>query len=286
MRLTRKGLRPDSMTRQGFTLVELLVVLAILGILGSMLLPVLAKAQSRAKSLKCVSNFRQWGLAMNVYAAENEDGMPRDGTDADGRYAVDTGVIQGPGSPADPNAWFNALPAGIAERPLSNYWASARNPRQDLPFPGGKGPVWHCPAARWTSHDQFLKDGAFGFFSMVMNIDLKLLTSLRNEPGSRYEYPKMPKFSSIPHPAATVLFTDAAFSPTLEPYTPSPARNGIFPAGRSGNVSQRHSSRGANIVFVDGHIDLFRRSYITNGGPWPEEKLNPDVVWNPNREVR
>jgi prepilin-type processing-associated H-X9-DG protein len=261
-----------------------MVVLAIAAIVASMMLPGLAKAKARAQGMKCLSNMRQWGIALNVYAGESDDHLPRDGTDAVGEYSVDTGAESGPGSPMDPYAWFNVLPQGVDQQPLSNYWAESSRPREELPFPGGTGSFWHCPAARSTADDPFLRDGRYGFFSLVMNQDLKLLGSIRTETErNTFDYPAMPRLGTIPNPAVTVLLTDVAFSPTLEPYTPAPQRNGVFPAGRSAQFSQRHSSRGANIVFVDGHASFFKRSYITNGGPARGEKFNPDVVWNPNR---
>ncbi len=271
--------------RRAFTLIELLVVIAIIGILASMLLPALAKAKARAMGIKCLGNMRQWGLALNVYATDNDDRMPRDGTDAGGQYGVDTGSTTGPGSPSDPYAWFNVLPPSAGEKPFSNYWAGVTRPKDQLPFPGGTGPFWHCPAAKAATQDRFLKGGTFGFFSIVMNLDLKLLSSIRNNvQGNSFEYPEMPRLGAIPSPASTVLLTDSAFSPSLEPYTDAPDRNGIFPAGRSGHFAQRHNHRGANLVFVDGHAGFYRRSYITNGGAGREEKFNADVVWNPNRE--
>lgn len=278
---------PPSRTSRvaAFTLIELLVVISIIAILASMLLPALAKAKAKAQAVKCLGHMRQWGIALHVYANDNEDRLPRDGTDENGQYGVDTGATTGPGSPTDPYAWFNALPPNVGERPLADYWEGADRPREQLPFPGGAGPFWHCPAARVSGADSFLRNGAFGFFSVVMNLDLKLLTSIRNNvEGNTYEYPEMPRLGAIPSPSATVLLTDTAFSPTLEPYTTTPQRNGIFPAARSSHFAQRHSNRGANLVFIDGHANFYRRNYITNGVLGREEKFNPDVVWNPNRE--
>ena len=274
----------------GFTLVELIVVLATLALLAVTLIPALAGTKPNNLSFQCLNNLRQWGDAFRTMASDNNDMPPRDGTDQAGQYAADSLVTTGPGSPRDPYAWFNVVPPAMGEQPLSYYYnLPGANAQKKFPFPGnGQGKIWHCPAAKAAPGDVFQAGGAYGFFSYVMNIDLKLNSSVANGIiGNSAVYPNMPKIGALRNPSATVLFTDAVFSPTWETSSSAPSRNGVYPCNRWSLFPKRHND-GGGLLFTDGHSAIFKWDYVYNQNPTPSprnEKLNPDIIWNPNRDI-
>jgi len=63
-------------TPGAFTLIELLVVLVVIGILASLLLPVVSKAKEAGRATACLSNLRQIGIALQLYVQDNNNRMP------------------------------------------------------------------------------------------------------------------------------------------------------------------------------------------------------------------
>jgi prepilin-type N-terminal cleavage/methylation domain-containing protein len=268
---------PRSKSSHAFTLVELLVVIAIIGILAAMLLPALAKAKDKAKTVNCISNLRQWGLAIQIYAGDNNDAMPRDGMDYSGQFPGSSGAA------FDTHAWFNLLPELVGEKNLKAYAANvSSNPKINptiMPFPGGVGKMWECPAATMSASDiqNVTYGGANGYFSYVMNIDLKKSDNKGVTGGSSYTYPTMPKQTTILKPTATVFMTDQYFNSTEGTAN---AFYSVNPAARWRVFPTRHSKQGGILVFFDGHSAYFKQSYVSNQQSNGNEPLNPDIIWN------
>jgi len=62
--------------RRNLSLIEVLVVIAIIGILASLLLPTLARARESARDATCKNNLKQWGVLSHIFADDNNGGIP------------------------------------------------------------------------------------------------------------------------------------------------------------------------------------------------------------------
>ena len=118
---------PNCRPRQSisaFTLIELLVVISIIALLTAILLPVFFSVRGRARQTVCISNLRQIGMAISLYADENDDLYPA-GKDPSDVYAT-------------PDIWTGSpYQAQVHQMPFLN----------DILAPYIHSPqLWHCPA--------------------------------------------------------------------------------------------------------------------------------------------
>lgn len=159
-------------TRSGFTLLELLVVVAVIGLLAALLLPALSQARDKAKSMSCLNNLHQWNLALSMYFHDNNDAIPRRGQGVQPLHDIDR-----------PEDWINSLPPLISQ-PTFQFLAT----HKAIPKPGA-GSVFVCPAARPTTNEYFLSYG----------MNFYLSPTLRPVPH---------RLSDLPHPNAVAFMAD------------------------------------------------------------------------------
>jgi len=111
--------------RRAFTLVELLMTVAIIAVLAGLLLPGIHRARNRALGVACRSNLKQWGVATLLFAADSNGLLPKDGT---------------PNGRSTEEGWYVDLPRVMG---IPSY---AEMPWRTNPaVPLGRS-VWICPA--------------------------------------------------------------------------------------------------------------------------------------------
>lgn len=118
-----------------FTLVELLVVIGILAVLGSLLFPVMKRVREKAASSACLSNLKQIGVAAFQYANDNDGYLPSlRGSDWDiswpaqlknGGYINDPRVFTCPTARVDERSTFTGAQEGYGSNPPCDYAINA-----------------------------------------------------------------------------------------------------------------------------------------------------------------
>jgi prepilin-type N-terminal cleavage/methylation domain-containing protein len=164
---------------RAFTLIELLLVIAIIAILAALLLPGLGKAKATAQAVSCRSHLKQWGVATHLYVVDHDDFLPPDGT-------------PNPSAANTNSGWYVQLPV---ELNLPRY--------VDMPWrtnaavePGNS--VWICPGNTRRSNGNNL-------FHYCLNENVNL-TGVNNAPV---------RFTSIHKPTTLVWIFDTKNLPAV-----------------------------------------------------------------------
>jgi prepilin-type N-terminal cleavage/methylation domain-containing protein/prepilin-type processing-associated H-X9-DG protein len=246
----------------GFTLVELLVVMAIIAILAALLLPVLSTAKKRAQRTTCLNNLRQINLGVRMYADDSHDAPPSPGSAA---ASTDMMLLYS-GYKALMKNYVGLKGASSSQDKLFACPADAFFPSFFLT--NGQWPLHYVPM---SFHDQPFSDFSSYVFNGGNNVIQmnKAKTIAIPRPGLTGV-----KLSSVKHPSRTALIVEgSAPGPwSWHDATPSVLFNGA-----------------QNMVgFVDGHVSYIKIYWDSafSGGISQAFMYDPpasyDYQWSPN----
>jgi len=243
--------------RHGFTLIELLVVISIVALLIALLLPALAAARETGRQVACLSNLRQWGVAVNLYMSEFDGYLPFD------RHLVGTSAAADP----TPGVWFNALPPYVQAPSYATYYTGNVSAKEYA-----AAHIWWCPSAR-SKYGVGGTTAAGNAFDYSMN---EVLDGTHHR-GPNYGAGATPdnvphvQSASIPVSSETLIFGE---------------RSSRVESLSIGTVDEiRHGGRYVNMLFLDGNAARFEgrlADTVSSGshGPGDHWKTHNDqITW-------
>jgi type II secretory pathway pseudopilin PulG len=261
----------------GLTLVELLIVISIVSLLTGILIPAMARARSLAQQVVCQSRLRQWGLAFEVYAGQNDNFYPhidgRDRTSSDPQTAADMADYY--------FGWIDVLPPLMGQKPWREheYWHRP-----------GLGTIFQCPAAILAPDGSYTyRPRRTGYFSYAMNSCLELDGNCwppYGATGSDWRMPSFLKTSAIRNPGRTILLFDQLLDPSRgydgAGYDSSAGKYcGSYPKAFSARHARPGGLLGGSILYCDYHVEWKQTAWKPE---WPDDLEVPplgDPDWYP-----
>jgi len=236
----------NSRSKVGFTLVELLVVIAVIAILAALLLPALARAKASAQSAACKSNLRQLGIALDMYVDDYS------------KY---------PGRPR-----YTRVPPGtLEEEPvdkvflqLAPYLGMPGDRFGDIQLISRRPLVWHCPAVAPTNLPNLLTSEVNMRYVASYGYNSRGTTSSSDEIdwglGPRVVALWAPDVSPSPMVMREICASEISGPAEMialgDDSWPSLINDEISPVAPL--LGDRHN-HGANVAFCDGHIEYGKK---------------------------